>query len=344
MIYYSLFIASSVFLLFLSRLVKGTAFLFYSVVLFSIFFSGLRFNAGNDFPTYYGMSTGTIGYDRLELIPKTIMDVSVYFDAPFIFFLITSAVYISCVAYFCSKLSDNKELSFLIFLLFPLSFLTSLGYVRQFMSIGFFLCALVSRLENKNTKSLLFMISSIFCHASSVFFIPVIIFNKILSKKKIPAILSLSIIVFAVLSSKIILNYSYLAGRYEHYLTGSNVVDAGKKIGYISMLLLAYLYILGKNIKSNKDVFLFNVYVIFCVIYAFLMDFGEYVVRISYFLFPSLWILMTKTIILKGKSQKYLQIFLIISFGLVMFFTTLYLAKNNPTRDFLTDYSIIFFI
>ncbi|EOE2707078.1 TPA: EpsG family protein [Proteus mirabilis] len=342
MIYYSIFIFSSTILLFLSRLVKGTNFLFYTAVFMAILFSGFRYDAGNDYPTYYAMATGYVNYDRLELIPKLIMDVSFFSESPAIFFFVTSFIYIICVQYFCCKLSENKELSFLLFLLFPLSFLTSFGYVRQFLSIGFFICAIAMRVENKNKTSLFFVLLSIACHMSAVFFIPIILFKKVLSKRKIPLIISVVVIVLSILFSSLVVRYSYLAGRYEHYINGANVIDAGKKIGYISIALLAYLYIFGRKIRTSSEIYLFNIYVVFCVMYAFLMNFGEYVVRVSYFLFPVFWVLIPKTIILKGSIFKYIQILLIASFGFLMFFTTLYLASTNPTRDFLTDYSIIF--
>lgn len=71
------------------------------------------------------------------------------------------------------------------------------------------------------------------------------------------------------------------------------------------------------------------------------MDFGEYVVRISYILFPISYILFSSTL-LKNKNLRLLQLLAIILFGLSMFYTTLYLASKNTTRDFLTNYSFIF--
>ncbi|MBQ0439248.1 EpsG family protein, partial [Providencia rettgeri] len=224
-VYYSLFIITSSFLLLLSKVVKTTNFFFYLAIFVTIFYSGFRFNAGNDFPTYYAMSTGWLDYSRLEPIPRVIMELSVYLNTPAIFFFITSTLYILCVSLFCRKMSDNKELSFFLFLVLPLSFLTSLGYVRQFMSIGFFIAALSLYIDGKTKFSFLFMIFSILCHATAIFAIPCIFLFKILSRRKIPFLLSIVLMVLAYTSSKLIYEFAYLAGDYQHYITGTNVIE-----------------------------------------------------------------------------------------------------------------------
>lgn len=114
-----------------------------------------------------------------------------------------------------------------------------------------------------------------------------------------------------------------------------------KKIGYICLLLLIYFYTLSIRIKNKNNIYFFNIFVIFVILYILLMDFGEYVVRISYILFPISYILFSSTL-LKNKNLRLLQLLAIILFGLSMFYTTLYLASKNTTRDFLTNYSFIF--
>ncbi|MRF68171.1 hypothetical protein GIJ48_16990 [Escherichia coli] len=341
-VYYSIFIITSSFLLLLSSVLKKTNIFFYLAVFFSVFFSGFRFNAGNDFPTYYAMAIGWVDYSRLEFIPRIIMELSVYLNSPSIFFFITSVIYITCVSLFCRKMSENKELSFFLFLVLPLSFLTSLGYVRQFISIGFFIAALSFYIENKRKTSILFMIFSVLCHATAVFAIPFIFLFNILSRRKVPLFISIILIMISYASSKLIYEFAYLTGDYQHYITGTNVVEAGKKIGYVCISLLAYFYIFGKKINKEKDIYFFNIFLIFCCIYVLLMDFGEYVVRIAYFFFPAAWILFPKTIRFKGLAGIF-QAALIVIFGLLMYYATLYFALMNTTRDFLTNYSFIFF-
>lgn len=340
MFYYTLFLLIVLCLLILSNKIKND-FFFYILVIITVLFSGLRYDAGNDFFSYYSMITNVVDINRLELIPRLLIEIAIAFEQPFLFFLLSSTCYIFSIAYFCKKNSQNKELSFLLFILLPLSFLTSFGYIRQYMSIGFYLVALSLFLNKKKKKSFIFMLLAILSHTSSIIFIPLIILHKIISRKKINILITISLIIASYSFSWIIKEYSYLAGNYQHYITGENVIDAGKKIGYICLLLLIYFYTLSIRIKNKNNIYFFNIFVIFVILYILLMDFGEYVVRISYILFPISYILFSSTL-LKNKNLRLLQLLAIILFGLSMFYTTLYLASKNTTRDFLTNYSFIF--
>lgn len=342
MAFYSLFLALSSIFLFLSSVNKKTHVFFYFAVFLSVIFSGLRYDAGNDFPTYYEMTKGYIDYSRLEVIPKLLMDISVANDSPLIFFFMSSMIYISCVSIFCIKMSKNKEMSFFLFLVLPLSFLTSLGYVRQFMSIGFFMAAIAFYANGSRKISILMCVCSVLCHSSSIFAIPLVFLYRFLSSRKIPFLVSICFILFSILSANIIYEYAYLAGRYQHYITGSNVVDSGKKIGYLCIGVMVYFYLFRKKIVTKNEIYAFNLFVIFCVIYSGLMDFGEYVSRVAYFLFPAAWVVFPSTISFKGGSRL-MQAFMVLLFGVAMFYTTLYLAHSNPTRDFLTNYELILF-
>ncbi|WP_311749507.1 EpsG family protein [Proteus terrae] len=341
MFYYTLFLFIIICLLFLSNIMKRNDFFFNSAIIISILFSGFRYNAGNDYFSYYSMIIKSTDISRLEIIPGFFINFAILFEQPFLFFLLSSSCYIFSISYFCKKNSQHKNLSFLLFLLLPLSFLTSFGYVRQFMSIGFYLVALSLFLNGKKKTSFLFMLLSVFSHSSSLIFIPFILFSNFLSKRKISLLISIPLIILSLFFSWLIKEHAYLAGNYQHYITGSNVIEAGKKIGYICFLILAYFYFFSFKIKGRKNIYFFNTFVIFVILYALLMDFGEYVVRITYILFPSSYILFAATL-LRKKELKILQLLIITMLGFSMFYSTLYLASKNTTRDFLTNYSFIF--
>ncbi|MDM3565042.1 EpsG family protein [Proteus vulgaris] len=341
MIYYSIFLLFCTCTLTLSRTVKGNNFFYYLTIIMVIVFSGFRYDAGNDFFTYYAMINGNVKIERLEIIPKLFIELAVYYKKPFLFFLLSSLCYISSIAYFCKKNSNNKEFSFFLFLILPLSFLTSLGYVRQFMSIGFYLVALSLYINERKKSSLLFMLFSVLCHTSSIALLPIIFLYKLLSKKKIPFFIAAIMIIFAFTSSWLVKEYAYLAGNYQHYITGSKVISAGKKIGYISLFILMLFYFFIRKIKTKNDIYFFNIFFIFVSSYILLMTFGEYVVRITYILFPMSYLLFS-IILYKKKEVKILQMILISIFGILMYYSTLYFSAHNETRDFLTNYSFIF--
>ncbi|HFI6264113.1 TPA: EpsG family protein [Escherichia coli] len=311
-------------------------------VLAAVFFSGVRYDAGNDYFTYYGMVKGEYWFDNIEISPRLILSLAKSYQSPMIFFLITSAIYISSVAYFCWKQSKKPEISFFLFLLLPLSLLTSFGYVRQYVAIGLFLVSLSAFIDKKYFISFLFIIFSVSFHTSAIVFAFAFVFHRLLSYRVYPIWLYVLIMTFSYPLSLLIVNYAYLAGNYQEYITGTNVIDSGKKIGLICVSLFFYFWLFRRKLSSSVDVYFFNLYYVFSLIYLVLMDFGEYVSRISYYLMPCAYILFVSTLS-SQRNTRLFQLSSVIIFGLVMFYATLYFASINPSRDFLTNYSVILF-
>ncbi|SPY94793.1 Uncharacterised protein [Proteus mirabilis] len=192
------------------------------------------------------------------------------------------------------------------------------------MSIGFYLVALSLFLNKKKKKSFIFMLLAILSHTSSIIFIPLIILHKIISRKK-NKYFNYNILIIASYSfSWIIKEYSYLAGNYQHYITGEKCNRCReKKIGYICLLLLIYFYTLSIRIKNKNNIYFFNIFVIFVILYILLMDFWRICsLELVTFYFLSSYILFSSTL-LKNKNLRLLQLLAIILFGLSMFYTTL---------------------
>jgi len=342
MLYYSVFLIVSALILTLSRAYGNSKSLFFVAVLIAILFSGLRFDAGNDYFTYFNMVRGYYWYDTLEPSSVLLLSIAKAYKSPMLFFLMTSAIYISCVAFFCLKRSSNPQLSFFLFLILPLSLLTSFGYVRQYVAIGLFLVALSNFIDKKYTLFLVFTLLSFTFHSSSVIFLSIFVLYKFLSARIYSIYIYSLFMVVAFFLSTVIVEYAYLAGRYQHYITGTNVIDSGKKIGVVCVLLFYYFYFSNKKIESKQNIFMFNTYYVFALMYLTLMEFGEYVARIAYYLFPMAYVLFVETLS-KIKIRSQVQIILVIMFGLSMFYATLYFASKNETRDFLTNYKVILF-
>ncbi|QZN97774.1 EpsG family protein [Symbiopectobacterium purcellii] len=322
---------------------EASGFFFRWAVFVTMVFSGFRYDAGNDFFTYQDMIKGTFPYDKLEPISKALIEISSYFGESWVFFLITSIIYIYSVYYFCKELSDRPQFSFFLFCVLPLSFLTSFGYVRQFLAIGFFCIALVHFLYGRKLKFWLFFVLSLMCHYSAIFFLPIFLLYGFLSKRVYPLVVYLIFIGVAFASSGYVLLASKYVGVYGAYIDGERFIDSGRKIGYVVIALFFYFYIFSLKERKKLNVFLLNVYFVFSCAYALLMPFGEYIVRIIYFLFPSAYILFSSTLVSNVKLRL-VQSIGVICFGIALYFATLYFATTNGVRDFLTNYSISLFV
>ncbi|MEH2919968.1 EpsG family protein [Samsonia erythrinae] len=342
MIYYFSFLFIVSFYLFLSYKFKSTTCFFIIPVIITAVFSAVRYDAGNDFFTYYAMLNDLYYYGNLEFLPRNIITYSKSISYPQFFFIITSFLYVFCIAFLCKKNTKYPELAFLIFILFPLSYLTSFGYVRQYCAIGFFSIAAIMFLEKRFFFFILFYAIAILFHSSAFLFSFVFLLYKFFSKRLYPWYIYLIFMVIAYLSSQIVLNFSYLLGSYSSYLDEDRMIEAGKKIGYVSIIFFWFFWLGRKNLITDKARFFFNLYYVFVLVYIMLMGFGEYVVRISYYLFPAAYV-TAANVIFEDKKIKMLQVSFLLLSGLFLFYTTLYLAKNNPIRDFLTNYSIYLF-
>ncbi|MFV9067128.1 EpsG family protein [Serratia fonticola] len=341
MIYYSIFLVLSAFYLYLSRRWGEGWYLYLIPIAIAVFFSGFRYDAGNDYFTYYRMIDGYFDSANLEYLPRNLIAYARWTKNPAFFFFVTSLAYVLCISYFCKRHSDNPELSFLLFLLLPLSFLTSFGYVRQFIAIGFFTVSLSLLVDRRVIISGIFFFFAFLCHSSVILFLFVFLFYRMMSSRIYPWWIYFSLLTVVFPISQIITQYAYLTGDYAHYLLGEKSVDSGKKIGLLCVSFFFYFFAFRKRLNNKSDVFFFNVYFAFSFLYLLLMGFGEYVVRITYYLFPCAYILFVST--LSKRTHVFLiQIIGVILLGILTYYTTLYFASINPTRDFLTNYSFIF--
>lgn len=309
----------------------------------AIVYSGFRYDAGNDYFTYHAMVEGDHPYANIELIPRLIIEVSSYLDMPWFFFLVTSILYISSISYFCRTKSLNPEFSFLCFILMPLSYLTSFGYVRQYLGIGFFILSTSFMLDRRNILAFIYFIFAFLSHSSALIFLPILFITQLLQARVYPWWSYLLVTFFIVIFSDIIIGLSGDYIKYGQYFSEALKSTAGKKIGYICLGLFFLFFFASRAAKNKVEVFYFNVYFLCTIIYLVLMSFGEYVVRISYYLFPASYILFPMIVRCFNSRQVYFISYLLIFFGLLCYGATLYLAHMNVNRDFLLNYSFYFF-
>ncbi|ARW81409.1 EpsG family protein [Aeromonas salmonicida] len=308
----------------------------------AIIFSGFRYDAGNDYFTYHAMVEGNHPYSNIEIIPRLIVMLSSYLDAPWLFFFITSVLYIGSIAYFCKTKSLNPELSFLCFILMPLSFLTSFGYVRQYLGIGFFILSTSFLLDKRKFLAVFYFTLAILSHSSALMFLPILLMFKFLRARIYPWWCYLIVSLFVFFSVEVIISLLVEYVKYGQYFSDALKSTAGKKIGYICLCFFILFFWSRKAAENEIEVLYFNIYFICTLIYLVLMSFGEYVVRISYYLFPASYVLFPMVCRSVKYRQVYLASYLLISIGLFCFVLTLYFAHSNLNRDFLLNYSFYF--
>ncbi|MEQ9830541.1 EpsG family protein [Pectobacterium versatile] len=312
---------------------------FYATVFITMLFSGFRYDAGNDFFTYVDMINGFFPYEKIEPIPRYLIIASSYLNSPWVFFLSTSIMYILSICYFCVKLSPSPRLSFFMFCVMPISLLTSFGYARQFLAIGFFSVSLVNYLRGGKKGTLLFFFLAAMSHYSAMFFFPIFFMYRLISYRKLSLVSYCIILASSFASSGVIVSLADYIGSYGSYISEERFIDSGKKIGYVAIGMFFWFYTFSRNLKDKDYIFLLNMYFMFACAYAILLPFGEYIIRVIYFLFPISYVLFAKTLT-RDVNARVVQLMLVISFGVALYFTTIYLAGTNSDRDFLTNYSI----
>ncbi|WP_416370945.1 EpsG family protein [Vibrio cholerae] len=311
-------------------------------VFITIIFSGLRYDAGNDYFTYHAMVDGQYPYSNIEILPRLIVMISSYFGSPWLFFFITSLLYVGCIAYFCRTKSSNPELSFLLFILMPISFLTSFGYVRQYLGIGFFTLTISFLLDRRKLLAASYFTLAILSHTSVLFFFPILLMFRFLRARIYPWWCYLVAPLLLLVSMDVAINILIDYVKYGQYFSDALKTTAGKKIGYVCLLFFMLFFVFRKYIRNETETLYFNVYFICTILYLMLMSYGEYVVRVAYYLFPASYVLFPILCRWGGRRHAYLTSYVLISMGIMLFSLTLYFAHTNLNRDFLLNYSIYF--
>lgn len=215
-----------------------------------------------------------------------------------------------------------------------------LSGVRNFFSVAIIFFALYQLYGNKKLIiSVLLVLFAISCHFSAVFFIPLFLITKNLSKKKIPLLFLVAIIfgvLFQVLHLYKIPQFSFLPNSYtaklSHYLYKQELWDfnSGKVIFVVSVLLswfpvlLYYLVYLYKNSNFNHYI----VGLLFVTVALSIVCLPNYVLfsRFSY-LTKLVWVVCMLYFPFKNKMLNtgvYMHLFLLFFIQLMLYFESFF--------------------
>ena len=313
--------------------------LWINTVFFLIFFYGLRDNVGGDW-WVYEKNFNLISQDESFL---NLFRHARIHDNEMGFFILSAIIrktgltihYVNFIISlfffyslnkFCS-INENRFLSLAIS--FPILILViSSGFVRQSISIAFFMLAITS-LINNNKKSFIFLIliSSLF-HISALIFSPLYLFlNKPNQKFKNTIITTL---IFAIVFFTIIFLYkTKLFNLFNIYFLGSTNVSnfdlpkgAPFRIG-ITLIAAFLFFIFRKELvkNANESMIFFILSLMTVAIIIILNFFTVFVDRINFYLIPiQVFVFSRLPYIFDGfKRQLIVHIYVILFYLIILF-------------------------
>jgi len=328
------------------KIVKGVKIYGFSAVFILIFlFCALRFDVGYDYSMYYELIDGNINYytdqiNRIEFLPRQLIIFSRFIGFYQFFFIISSFV----ICYFFYRAikenSEDKWISTLIFICFPLFFFMSLSLVRQYMAIAILFYSFSFIKQRKFWRYLAVVSLCFFIHKSSILALPIyFLYGNFFNKKLIVFIYVLGFFSSEMVAF-IIQSTSETYSIYFDQIKG----EGGNLILIFFQILGLFLLPLVYNYRDKKDKnfnFYLLSYFVGLFLWASLSKFGHAGIRggLYYMSFTILLIPHLKNKIKEYKIIKELMAIICIIF----FFLNLYIGSKHKIKDANLPYQTYFF-
>ncbi len=321
--------------------VKGFTLAF--IVIFIL--SALRFDVGYDYSMYYELIEGNIRWytdqiNRIEFLPRQLIVFSNFIHFYQFFFILTSFLITFFFYKGIKENSEDKWISTLIFVCFPLFYFMSLSIVRQYLAVAILFYSFKYIKQRQIWRYLAVVTLCFFIHKSFILALPLyFLYGNLINKKIILAIFILSFFSSDLLAFVIQL----FSERYSIYFTrisgeGGNLMLL--VFQFIGLLLLPLVY--NFRDKNDKDFnFYLLTYFIGLFIWASLSKFGHAGIRGSLY-YMSFTILLIPHLKKKIKEYKIIQEgFAIICF--CFFFINLYIGSQHKIKDANLPYQTFLF-
>lgn len=335
------------FVIFALGLIRHQRLALFCAALFCFIFAALRFDSGYDYPVYYLAANGYISKD-FEFLTRLLVSLSHGIHGQ-LFFLLSSLLIVVLIwrslVLIQNDLNARNEahdfyvFSFLAFLSFPVGFIDSLGYVRQYMGIAFFVLAflLVGR-------SFIFSLCVFFLgfvsHFSVIVFLPLLLIARFLDRIFPIYFYFVLFLLAAAFGDKLIYNVSCGLDLYCSYFS-SLQSDNGGKVFFlfvgVAMFFLFNISCIRENRLISRS---FNAFFLGVCLYAALYSYGMHLARISWYLLPFSFFVAGYVISRKTPFEK-------LVFGMLctmLFFSFFYFSAKNADRNFLNNYQIYLFV
>lgn len=311
--------------------------------------SAIRYGVGTDFWEYYNAINNIDNikdvknfeylYYFIIQISKNIVNNGQFFIA-LMAFLTLFFLFLAI-----SNLSPYPEISIIIF--FGLGhYFTSFNAVRQYLAISIILYALSLYYTGKKKRSIIFLISPIFIHFSSVIFVILFIFVELIKNKR--NIRNFFLLIFTLI---ILLFYSYpdlfyqyvFIADYEGYLSSPFAYTGANPIFIVIQLIIFLFYVIfiriyKIDIKSSDLLSLAIPFSIFSLAFTFLGVRGLIFTRLATY-FNIFHLIFIPQILsrVKDKQTRYIFYFILVIMGFfgMLLFLSRNLAEPLPYNTFL---------
>lgn len=229
------------------------------IFLFLFLFSSIRYKVGYDYSQYLSIILGEdeIGYMRLELLPRLIIDFSRIINFPQLFFIVNSFVFLYPLYFISKRESKNVSFSMFLVLLLPFLFFESLSIVRNASAYSLVFLGLFFFRKRKKIKAFIFFSIAVFFHTSAFIF-PLLLFmlNFKINRKMAIFIWSLSFLFILLPINHFILeiisNIDFISDNIsQSYLV--NTKEQGRFLKYIIPISYLPFLFFWDDLKDVKD-------------------------------------------------------------------------------------------
>lgn len=256
---------------------------YYLFILFLLFISAFRYGVGWDYEQYYltivyNLDTNIVS--RGELLTIFLVELSKNFGVTNIYFFVNSFITVFLIALVVDKYSQNKWISILIFVSFPLFFLNSLSVIRFFTALAIVFYSIKYIKENKFLKYILAIYIASLFHGSALLAIALYFFVK----QKIGRLKIIIYMLMAAFSSSIlnILVNKHFA-EYSVYTEKTSVKEGTLAIYFFAFILICSFPVINRLNESNSNRIYFNAFFFGFLIYLAFFGQGSMSHRLSLF-------------------------------------------------------------
>ena len=236
---------------------------------FSILFAALRYGIGYDYYSYKAIVEGAAQdyqMERWNILPQLLGDFCrpIHFQ---LFFVITSILAVYPVYFVCNKLSENKVLSFTVFLFYPQFYLMGLGPVRNYVAFSMALLLFYHWFYGRKVYAIICYIIAIGFHTSAItagvlFFIPSMSRSRALHFTLFLISFVLSVFVIPFLTN--VSSFIGVENQVSYYLENADKYSGGGLyriiVNVIALVNLLNWQKLSKNSELNaRCLVLFNI-------------------------------------------------------------------------------------
>lgn len=222
-------------------------------------FSGIRFNVGYDYATYYSAiaettSDGSIGYERFEFFNRVLIDISRFFNFPQLYYIITSLITYGLITLTVKRKSLIPEISLWVLIGFPLFYMQSLSIIRQWVAIAILFYGIGYLESGKYLRFLVLIVLAFLWHETAfvaVLLIPISFLNLSRTQNFL-IILSTPILYFLLPQIILALNLEILVKAQLYIESEVGQGNANTKIVYIASFFAVLNMIFYKLITNGE--------------------------------------------------------------------------------------------